>query len=50
VPRITTREKALVVLQALLWRFHNCQTGKCSPSYEAIAEAGACSRTILLGF
>jgi hypothetical protein len=40
-----TAKAALVVLQALLWRFHNCQTGKCSPSYEANAEAAACSRT-----
>jgi len=37
--------KALAVLAALLWRFHNAGTGKCFPSYEAVAEAAACSRT-----
>ncbi len=26
------------VLRALLWGFHNAQTGRCFPSYEAIAE------------
>jgi hypothetical protein len=30
---------------ALLWRFHNAGTGKCFPSYEAVVEATACSRT-----
>lgn len=28
----------LDVLRALLWGFHNAQTGRCFPSYEAIAE------------
>jgi Helix-turn-helix domain len=37
--------KALAVLAAILWRFHNAASGKCFPSYEAIAEAAACSRT-----
>jgi Helix-turn-helix domain len=37
--------KALAVLQALLWRFHNAATGKCFPSYEAIAEAAGCARS-----
>jgi hypothetical protein len=37
--------KALAVLTALLWRFHNAASGKCFPSYEAIAEAAGCSRT-----
>ena len=35
----------LRVLGALLWGFHNGQTGKCFPSYEAIAEKARCSRT-----
>lgn len=35
----------LRVLGALLWAFHNGQTGKCFPSYEAIAEKAKCSRT-----
>jgi Helix-turn-helix domain len=37
--------KALAVLQALLWRFHNAASGKCFPSYEAIAEAAGCARS-----
>jgi hypothetical protein len=37
--------KALAVLSALLWRFHNAATAKCSPSYEAIAEAAGCGRS-----
>ena len=37
--------KFVAVLQALLWGFHNAASGKCFPSYEAIAEAAACSRT-----
>jgi hypothetical protein len=40
--RITA--KALDVLYALLWRFHNAATGKCFPSYESIAEAAGCNR------
>ena len=31
--------KALAVLEALLWAFHNCRSGLCFPSYERIAEA-----------
>ena len=37
--------KALAVLQALLWRFHNTASGKCFPSYEAIADAAGCARS-----
>jgi AraC-like DNA-binding protein len=37
--------KALAVLQALLWRFHNAASGRCFPSYEAIAEAAGCARS-----
>ena len=37
--------KFVDVLRALLWGFHNAASGKCFPSYEAIAEAAACSRT-----
>jgi DNA-binding MarR family transcriptional regulator len=35
--------KYLAVLQALLWRFHNCHSGRCFPSYKAIAEAAGCA-------
>ena len=31
--------KALAVLEALLWGFHNAKSGLCFPSYERIAEA-----------
>ena len=34
--------KALAVLQSLLWGFHNAGTGRCFPSYEAIAERAGC--------
>ena len=34
----------LDVLRALLWRFHNQHTGRCFPSYEAIAEAAQVNR------
>ena len=34
----------LDVLQALLWGFHNSQTGVCFPSYERIAEKAGCHR------
>lgn len=34
----------LDVLRALLWGFHNQHTGRCFPSYEAIAEAAKVSR------
>ena len=37
--------KALAVLQALLWGFHNAGSGKCFPSYEAIAERAGCARS-----
>jgi hypothetical protein len=35
--------KALAVLDALLWRFHNAKDGRCFPSYARIAEAIGCS-------
>lgn len=35
------------VFGALLWKFHNVQTGRCDPSYGAIAaEAGCCVDTV----
>jgi len=37
--------KFLAVLWALLWGFHNAATGKCFPSYEAIADAAGCARS-----
>ena len=37
--------KALSVLEALLWHFHNAKSGLCFPSYETIAEAAACARS-----
>ena len=37
----------VAVLQALLWSFHNAGSGKCFPSYEAIADRAACSRTMV---
>jgi hypothetical protein len=36
--------KALAVLSALLWGFHNAKSGRCFPSYERIAEHADCSR------
>lgn len=33
------------VLKALLWGFHNTETGACFPSYERIAEKAECSRS-----
>ena len=36
--------KALDVLYALLWRFHNAASGKCFPSYEALGDAAGCHR------
>jgi AraC-like DNA-binding protein len=36
--------KALV-LEALLWGFHNARSGLCFPSYETIAEKAGCSRS-----
>jgi len=37
--------KALAVLEALLWGFHNSQSGLCFPSYEKIAERAGCARS-----
>ena len=37
--------KALSVLEALLWSFHNAKSGLCFPSYERIAEAACCARS-----
>jgi hypothetical protein len=37
--------KALAVLEALLWAFHNARSGLCFPSYETIAEAAHCARS-----
>ena len=37
--------KALSVLEALLWGFHNARSGLCFPSYETIAEAAGCARS-----
>jgi hypothetical protein len=37
--------KALAVLEALLWAFHNARSGLCFPSYEAVAEAAHCARS-----
>ena len=37
--------KALAVLEALLWGFHNACSGLCFPSYETIAEAAGCARS-----
>jgi hypothetical protein len=35
----------LEVLQALLWGFHNAQTGVCFPSYEATDRKAGCARS-----
>src|SRR5271166_6324999 len=37
--------KAIAVLEALLWGFHNAKSGLCFPSYEKIAEAAGCARS-----
>ena len=37
--------KALAVLEALLWGFHNARSGLCFPSYEKIAERAGCARS-----
>jgi hypothetical protein len=37
--------KALAVLEALLWGFHNAKSGLCFPSYEKIAERAGCARS-----
>ena len=42
--------KALSVLEALLWAFHNAKSGLCFPSYEQIAEAAGCARSTVAEF
>ena len=37
--------KAVAVLEALLWGFHNARSGQCMPSYETIAERAGCARS-----
>jgi Helix-turn-helix domain len=37
--------KALAVLEALLWGFHNARGGLCFPSYEHIAARADCARS-----
>ncbi len=37
--------KALAVLEALLWCFHNTRSGLCFPSYEKIADRAGCARS-----
>ena len=37
--------KALAVLEALLWGFHNARSGLCFPSYETIAAKADCARS-----
>jgi hypothetical protein len=37
--------KAVAVLEALLWAFHNAKSGLCFPSYETIAGAAHCARS-----
>jgi DNA-binding MarR family transcriptional regulator len=37
--------KAVDVLEALLWSFHNARTGLCFPSLERIAEMAGCARS-----
>ena len=41
--------KAVAVLEALLWAFHNAKSGLCFPSYERIAEAAGCARSSISG-
>lgn len=41
----TLTAKAVAVLEALLWSFHNARSGICFPSYETIAEAAHCARS-----
>jgi hypothetical protein len=36
--------KFVMVLEALLWGFHNAGTGRCFPSYETLAEKARCNR------
>ena len=37
--------KTIAVLEALLWGFHNAETGLCFPSLEKVAERAACARS-----
>ena len=37
--------KFVAVLEALLWGFHNSASGRCFPSYEAIAAKAGCARS-----
>lgn len=37
--------KALAVLDALLWGFHNAKSGQCDPSYDTIATKAGCARS-----
>ena len=37
--------KFVAVLEALLWGFHNAASGRCFPSYEAIAAKAGCARS-----
>ncbi len=37
--------KAMAVLEALLWGFHNARSGLCFPSYETIADKAGCARS-----
>ena len=37
--------KFIDVLSALLWGFHNANTGRCFPSYDTIAERAGCARS-----
>jgi hypothetical protein len=37
--------KAVAVLEAILWTFHNAKSGLCFPSYETIAAAAHCARS-----
>jgi hypothetical protein len=37
--------KAFAVFQALLYDFHNAKSGRCFPSYEAIAKKIGCARS-----
>jgi hypothetical protein len=37
--------KAVAVLEALLWGFHNAKSGQCMPSYDTIAERAGCARS-----
>lgn len=37
--------KALAVLKALLWKFHNSKTGLCFPALATLAQAAGCARS-----